>query len=156
MKLSFETKETLNSRLILFNTGITRQASYVLGDQVSRLKTGINMDMTKSMVEMCKQSIKLLQNKKLHDFGGLMDDAWQIKKKLAVNVSNPDIDDMYERTLKAGALGGKILGAGGGGYLLVYVPDENKQAVLDAMTGYQVLPFEFTKNGSTVEMHSWT
>lgn len=154
IKISSEIKETLNSRLMCFNTGISRQASSVLTKQVENLKINMNVNMTKSMVEMAKHSIQLLRTGKLDDFGGLLDDAWQIKKMLSDNISTPLIDEMYETALTAGALGGKILGAGGGGYLLLYVPDKNRSSVLSAMSSYDKFDFTFTNKGSTVEMHS--
>lgn len=155
MKMSFETKQTLNDRLMLFNTKQTRLASSVLTEQVDNLKKNINVDLTKTMVEMTKQAIGFLQKKKLNDFGILLDDAWQIKKRLSTGISTERIDSMYETAIANGALGGKILGAGGGGYLLMYVPEENQNKVREALKEFELLDFEFTNEGSTVEMHTW-
>ena len=141
---------SLNEKLLLFNTNQTRLASSVLEEHVNKLKNNINVDFTKSLVEMTKQAIKFLQKGKLDDFGGLLDDSWQVKKKTSSNVSNQKIDEMYEIALANGALGGKILGAGGGGYLLVYVPLKHHNKVIDALKQYEQLPFNFTKKGSTL------
>ena len=142
----------LMNNLYCFNTGINRQASSILGEQVDNLKNNINVDMTKGMVEMAKQSVKFLEKGRVDDFGSLMDQAWQVKKRLSSNISNEKIDEMYDRAIKSGALGGKILGAGGGGYLLVYVPEKSKKRLLEAMKNYERFPFKFSKHGSTLEV----
>lgn len=141
----------LNNNLLCFNTGIGRQASSVLSKQVENLKDISFVERTKSLVEMAKQSVKFLQKKRLDDFGTLLDDAWQIKKTLSDNISNSDIDNMYRHAINNGALGGKLLGAGGGGYLLVYVPDKNRNRLLEAMKNYNRFNFKFTKQGSILE-----
>lgn len=148
------TRKKLEHRLMMFNTGIARKASLVLTEQVNKLKTGINIDLTKEMVHLTEQAINFYSYDKLDDLGNLLGEAWEIKKKLSSNISNSHIDEMYEIALKAGALGGKILGAGGGGYLLLYVPDAARVSVLNAMRNYDHLPFKFTEDGSTVEMQS--
>jgi D-glycero-alpha-D-manno-heptose-7-phosphate kinase len=84
-------------------------------------------------LSVAKTGLKLLQKRKVDDFGNLLDQAWQIKKQLTDNVSNDKIDEMYHRAMSNGALGGKILGAGGGGYLLLYVQDKHKNRLLEAM-----------------------
>lgn len=142
----------LDNNLLCFNTGINRQASSVLTQQVENIKNNVNVEKTKSMVELAKNALKLLQKNKIDDFGYLLDQSWQIKKKLSDNITNETIDEMYYIAMKNGALGGKILGAGGGGYLLVYVPDNAKTKVLEAMKKYQRFNFRFSKNGSALEV----
>ena len=142
----------LDNNLLALNTGINRQASSVLSKQVENLKNNVNVEQTKAMVELARTSLKLLQKKRIDDFGNLLDQGWQIKKQLSDNVTNPVIDEMYEKAMKNGALGGKILGAGGGGYLLVYVPDKQKNRVLESMKSYQRFKFRFAKHGSTLEL----
>jgi len=148
------TLHELNNNLYMFNTGRTRKTSSILKDQISNIKTSNASDITKTIVDLAKDSIKLLENRKVDDFGKLLDETWQIKKTLAPNISNPDIDEMYNLAMKNGGLGGKILGAGGGGYLLVYCPDKKKTDLLTAMENYERLPIKFTNQGSTVEMRS--
>ena len=80
----------------------------------------------------------------------MLDDAWKTKKQLAGKVSNTTIDAMYEAAMNAGALGGKILGAGGGGFLLVYVPKEKQPAVKEALKEYRQVPFDFSNQGSQI------
>jgi len=142
----------LNNNLLCFNTGVSRQASSVLKQQVENLKQQSTIERTKTMVELAKNAVKLLQKKKVDDFGYLLDQSWQIKKQLSDNISTSHIDEMYERATKNGALGGKILGAGGGGYLLVYVPEKNKNRLLESMKQYERFNFKFCKQGSTLEV----
>lgn len=142
----------LDNNLHMFNTGINREASSVLTEQVDNLKNNINVALTKSMVELAKNAIHLLERGKVNDFGNLLDQAWMIKKKLSSNVSNPHIDEMYHRAMNNGALGGKILGAGGGGYLLIYCPSKERNRLMTAMSKYQYFDFKFSKHGSTVEV----
>ena len=110
------------------------------------------MELTKSMVELAKNAVKFLERGKLHDFGDLLDQGWQIKKKLSDNISTPEIDEMYERAMNNGGLGGKLLGAGGGGYLLIYAPEKNKGRLIESMKEYPLMQFKFSKTGSTIEV----
>jgi D-glycero-alpha-D-manno-heptose-7-phosphate kinase len=141
----------LDSNLLAFNTGINRPASSILTQQVENLKNKTNIEQTKAMVELAKNGVKLLQRKKIDEFGELLDHGWKVKKMLSDNISNQNIDEMYDRAMKNGALGGKLLGAGGGGYLLVYVQDKYKNRVLEAMKNYERFNFKFAKHGSTLE-----
>jgi D-glycero-alpha-D-manno-heptose-7-phosphate kinase len=150
----FTDHKQLQKNLLCFNTGVVRMASSVLKEQVDNLNLNINVDNTKRIVEMTRRSIELLKNNNLDEFGILMHEAWQVKKQLSSNISNQLIDNMYDTAIEAGALGGKILGAGGGGYLLVYVPENRQKSVLNAMRGYQMFEFEFEHEGSKVEMIS--
>lgn len=152
--ISFANTMDLNRRLLIFDTGIRRMASSVLTEQVDKLKTNVNVATTKYIVEMAKESIKLLESNKLDDFGSLLDQTWQTKKKLSSNISNEEIDTMYDAAMKAGALGGKILGAGGGGYLMMYVPEKHQYAVVSALKNYNLFDVNFEYKGSTVEMMS--
>jgi len=152
--ITFACAMDLNRRLMIFDTGIRRMASSVLTEQLENLKTNINVDDTKKIVECAKQAIKFLEKNKLDDFGALLDQSWQIKKKLSSNVSNDQINTMYEDAMNAGALGGKILGAGGGGYLMLYVPEKKQYNVASALKNYEKFNINFDHKGSTVEMVS--
>lgn len=154
LRIAQSTIYDLQHNLYLFNTGTTRRTADILCDHVAKLDNGINVELTKSLVELAKNSIKMLETKKIHEFGELLDAGWVIKKTMSAGVSNPHIDEMYDLALSGGALGGKILGAGGGGYLLVYCPEYNRNRLLETMRHYERLPFKFTKEGSTIEMKS--
>lgn len=139
----------LNNNLMCFSTGTTREASSVLSQQVTNLVTDTKaLDTTSRLVAMAEDSLRYLKRGKINDFGALLDEAWIEKKKLAAGISNPHIDSMYETACNAGALGGKILGAGGGGYMLLYVPHRNHNSVMRAMHEYKQFHFAFTDQGS--------
>jgi D-glycero-alpha-D-manno-heptose-7-phosphate kinase len=143
--------KTLNLQLLCYSTGMTRSASSVLTQQVNNLApNGPAVDATTRLVDMAEQSLKYLMSNKLNDFGALLHFAWEEKKKLSPGVSNQGIDEMYDTAIKAGALGGKVLGAGGGGYMLFYVPTKNQGDVSKAMRHYKRFDFEFVEQGSTV------
>lgn len=153
INIKTDVSSRLNDNLICFNTGITRQASSVLEKQVKGLKDVVNVDNTAYMVDMAESAIKFLLKGRLDDFGSLLGESWETKKKLSDNISNFTIDEMYDKAMKAGALGGKILGAGGGGYLLMYVPPKNHTKVIEALSNYDIFDFNFTNQGSAVEMN---
>lgn len=141
----------LNENLFCYSTGLTRSTSDILADQSNNLSNDeLAFDTTTRMVEMAEQGLRYLRTEKLNDFGALLHEGWMCKKRMSSKISNPDIDEMYEIAMKAGALGGKILGAGGGGYMLLYVPRENQVAVKYAMRHYKQFHFQFTEEGSAV------
>jgi D-glycero-alpha-D-manno-heptose-7-phosphate kinase len=149
------TLNKLENNLFMYNTGINRQASSILSVQVNNLKTNIKtIDDTCKMVELTEQSIKHLLDRKLDSFGSLLHESWLTKKKLSSNISNLSIDRIYDDALRAGAIGGKLLGAGGGGYMLFYVPEENHQTFLYKMNLYNRFEFKFVEYGSKIEMFS--
>lgn len=132
--VSHSTLSTLNDNLMCFSTGMTREASSVLGGQVKNLTSDTKtVDGTARLAAMAEDALWYLTRGQLNDFGSLLHDAWMEKKKLAVGISNPHIDSMYETARHAGALGGKVLGAGGGGYMLLYVPTAERSRVKLAM-----------------------
>ncbi len=139
-----------NDNLMCYNTGITRNASSVLDEQVKRLKTNSNLNETRQIVEIASRAVDLLLKKKFDAVGQLLNDTWETKKKLSSGISNEVIDEMYDIGMKAGALGGKLLGAGGGGYMLFYVPKRNQNKVASAMSKYQRFNFKFTDSGSQI------
>jgi len=141
------TKIDLEDHLIFVNTGLGRKANLVLEKQTAQPNFA---NMIGELVEMAKHSLDLLEDGKLNDFGRLLHDAWNYKKQLA-GVTNPLIDEIYEKAINAGALGGKVLGAGGGGYMMFYVPRTKKYQVLSALSGYQIRDFRFYNKGSSLE-----
>lgn len=145
----------LQQNLFIYDTKITRQAASILSDHVKNLTTNATIiEATCRMVDLTKQSVDYLLHEDLDSFGTLLHTAWTIKKNLATNISNPVIDALYDAAMHAGALGGKLLGAGGGGYMLFYVPKERHEKFIAAMASYDRFPFQFVEYGSTVEMSS--
>ena len=140
----------LNQNLMFYFTGISRNTSDILSDQVSNIiDNQTTFDNTTKLVDLAEDALKFLQQNKLDDFGLLLGVGWDIKKKLSTKISNHEIDDMYVTAINAGALGGKLLGAGGGGYLMFYVPELNQNKVAIAMSKYKKVNFNFTDKGST-------
>ena len=143
-----ETKKKLHSRLMLFYTGMMRVSSSILNEQ--RSKTNSNLSYLDRMVDLAKETKDLLNNNKIDGIGELLHEGWILKKKLASGISNTQIDDYYERALKAGALGGKILGAGAGGFLLIYCEEKNQPSVREALKELKESPFTFEPQGSKI------
>jgi len=139
--------ERLNNNLMMFYTGLTRNTSDILSAQ-SKSKT--NDSLLKRMVGMTIDAEIALELGNLDDIGEMLDEGWQLKRQLAYNVSNDFIDMHYKKAMQAGALGGKILGAGGGGYLLFYVPLDKQEAVRQSLSNLEEFKFKFEDTGTTV------
>jgi len=139
------TKFELESHLLFFNTGISRQASSI----IKAWKPKENFDIISSLVDMAEQSLKFLEEGRVMDFGHLLHCAWSLKR-IQKGVTNDHIDEMYDTAMKAGAVGGKLLGAGGGGYLMVFVAPERRENVLKAMAKYERRNFRFYNGASEI------
>ena len=141
----------LQSNLLLFYTDITRKASSVLTEQTKNTKVSQNVrDNLKFMSSMANQLFNDLNKGNINLMGDYLNEAWQRKKSLASNISNPEIDYMYQTAMKSGAKGGKLLGAGGGGFLLLYVPTENHQEVRKSLKNYREVSFNFDYDGTKI------
>lgn len=131
INLSFNAASKLESNLLYFRTGIQRDASSVLGDQKEKLNKKSSSEILIRTLDQIKdlgfQAKKYLLADKIDDFGKTFHEHWLIKKKLSKKVSNPQIDEWYNEAINAGALGGKIMGAGGGGWFVFYVPQEKEK-----------------------------
>lgn len=148
--ISPERKKALNDNLLLFFTGFSRFSAEIQSDTKKHLH-----DKTKQLHEikqLVDEAEKILTDKyaDLDDFGKLLDTTWQLKRQTGSKITTSSIDALYERALKAGALGGKLLGAGGGGFLLFYVPNEKKQSVCSELENLLCVPFEFENSGTTI------
>jgi D-glycero-alpha-D-manno-heptose-7-phosphate kinase len=99
------------------------------------------------------ESIIANPNRPLADFGRLLDQSWQIKRTLTGKISNASIDEIYQAGMGAGALGGKLLGAGGGGFMLFFVPPERRQALRERLQKLLCVPFSFSSKGSEVVVY---
>lgn len=147
--ISNQRKRELNDRLLLFFTGFTRFSADV------QKKTSKNMpDKIKQLLrmkEMVNEAEKILISKgSLDDFGSLLHESWQLKRGLSAGISTNAIDEVYNKAMQAGALGGKLLGAGGGGFLLFYVDPEKQASVREALKDLLHVPFQFENSGTTV------
>ena len=145
-----ERKALLNRSLLLFYTGISRYSAEVQKDTLSRQHNKIAQ--FKEMLQLVDEAQTILENKHsdLNDFGRLLDHTWRLKRNTGGKISNSFIDDIYEKGLKSGAIGGKLLGAGGGGFLLFYVEPDKRQNVLNALDNLMNVPFTFEDQGTTI------
>ncbi len=150
LALSPERKRTLNDRLLLFFTGFTRFSS-----EVQDLNAKDGRDKTAQLCEMrglVDEAEAILTNPRadLDGFGRLLDRTWQLKRQTGAAISTDSIDALYAKGVAAGALGGKLLGAGGGGFLLFYVPPERQESVRRAMDDLLHIPFAFEDGGTQI------
>jgi len=143
-----KTKEELNRKLLLFYTGIARVSSDILEGQ--KRNTTKNFEYLRKIAALAKELRKRLIKNDLNSFGEILHEGWLLKKKLAHGISNDKINESYEKARKAGAIGGKILGAGGGGFLLLYCEEKNQDKVRKALSYFKETPFEFEPQGSKI------
>lgn len=144
-----ETKRALQDNLLMFYTGITRRAGEIL--EVQKANTHKKMDPLTKMRDLCSRALEVLKDgRSLNRFGEILHEGWLLKQSLVGTISNDQINGYYEAARAAGAIGGKLLGAGGGGFLLFYVEKQNQPRVRDALSGLQELPFMFEPQGSKV------
>ena len=139
----------LEKNLILIYTGINRSAHKVASTYVSKLNSN-KKKFIKRMCEHVSEGEKLLNLGQTDDFGMLLNEAWHLKKKLSSSVSNKKIDELYDFLIKNGALGGKLLGAGGGGFLLIYMKDNCRKPFFKENPKLINVPFHFINEGSSV------
>ena len=146
--LSEEKRRRFGESLMLFYTGITRQADVILSEQKANIEEKRqSLDRIKGQVaevEAC------LLSGSMNKIGRLLQAGWGWKKEMAGRISTPEIDALYERALDAGATGGKIAGAGGGGFLLLYCPPSHQEAVREALSEMKELPFSLERDGTKV------
>jgi len=133
---------------MLFFTGITRSASSILQEQNNKVTD--NHAYLQQLKQFAYDAFNLIENGNVDSIGEMLHESWQIKKKLASNITNGPIEDYYEAARKAGAIGGKISGAGGGGFLLLYCPANKQENVRRVLSGLQELPFSIERDGTKV------
>ena len=143
-------KAQLDNSLMLFYTGVTRFSSDVQKDTFAKPED--KKAQLKEMLALVDDAQAILEDKNadLNDFGRMLDHTWKLKRGTGSKVSNGSIDELYERGMKAGALGGKLLGAGGGGFLLFYVEPDKQQNVINALNELMHVPFNFENEGTSI------
>lgn len=143
------TLHTMESRLMMFYTGITRKASSILSEQKKNITSGMAEE---RQLDMCRIAERLrceLEDGDVDALGRRLDESWRIKKTLASGISSGIIDECYETAMENGALGGKLLGAGGGGFILLYAPEDTHEEIRRAMPAQcKEMPFRFDTEGS--------
>jgi D-glycero-alpha-D-manno-heptose-7-phosphate kinase len=143
--------EDLDNMLMLFYTGKTRQASSILSQQRSNI--GQKAEVLQQMTQQAHQVRRLIEAGDIDGLGTMLHEGWEAKRKLAAGVSSGELDEIYERAVKAGALGGKISGAGGGGFFLLCVPSNKRQAVRQALANLREMPFRLERGGSGIVLN---
>lgn len=140
----------LQENMFLVFTGFARTAAEIARSQIA--VTSKNSKELRTMMSICDQGLNYLINQRtcLDDFGLLLNEQWRLKRSLTQNISNTAIDDIYDVGIKNGALGGKLLGAGGGGFMLFYAPKEAHVSIKSALSTKMVVPFRFESSGSQV------
>lgn len=153
--ISPKRKKQLNDNLMMFFTGFTRFSSEV--QKINSLSSSDDkLSRLKKMMELVDeaQSVLTSENRDLDEFGRLLDVTWNLKKGTGDAISTNSIDKLYSKGIDAGAIGGKLLGAGGGGFLVFYVPKEKQNAVKEAMKDLLYIPFKFENGGAQVIYYS--
>ena len=148
VSLSKEGKRRLNERLMLFFTQRTRRSGDILTEQKANISD--RFEVLKEMTKLAYQGKEAITREAFDELGEMLHQGWQLKKQLASKISNPELDEMYQVARKNGAIGGKITGAGGGGFLLLYVPAEKREDIRSALWGLEEIPFRFEADGSKV------
>lgn len=148
--ISPERKRELDQNLMLFYTGIQRFSSEIQADTFAK-----PIDKTQQLLDMLQlvdEAEKILcdKNTPLNEFGKLLDTTWKLKRGTGAKVSNGSIDELYNAAIKSGAVGGKLLGAGGGGFLLFYCEKEKQPLLIKALEKLMVVPFNFETGGARV------
>ena len=143
----------LESNLMLLYTGASRLSSEVARDFIQNLEK--KAAVLRKMRAMVDQALSILAGQgSISEFGTLLNESWKLKRSISDRVSNPIIDRIYDTAIKNGALGGKLLGAGSSGFMLLFVPSEKQQQIKDALPGYLHVPFKFESEGSTIIYYS--
>lgn len=150
LNLSSDAFSELQKHMVLFYTGTVRSASEVLSDQKQNIATAEDkFNNLKQMVDFVDQGRQLLVENNFKKFAGLIHESWLLKKSLSTKISNGQIDEVYDLAMKNGAWGGKLLGAGGGGFMLFFTAPENRQKLINAIN-LREYPFKIEFDGSKV------
>lgn len=150
--MKHESYEKLQENLMMFYTGEVRDANNILAKQSKSLATDEDkINATKKLCEMTKKLKEEFENNNVDALGPILKEGWELKKSLANGITNPLIDEAYEKAIAAGASGGKLLGAGGGGFLLFYVnTPEKRESVRNALSNLKEMPFELDQAGCSI------
>jgi D-glycero-alpha-D-manno-heptose-7-phosphate kinase len=145
-KIDEELLRQLDMHLMLFFTGKTRKSAKILKEQKKKIVDTVSI--LKKMRDQSWEVLGSLERRNLKFFGEALDYGWELKKKLACGITNPKIDEMYQKAKEKGAIGGKIAGAGGGGFLLLFVPPERQNMVRKALYNFRELAFHLGRDGA--------
>ena len=149
-----ERLQALQNNLILCFTGFARTAEKLAKLQIEA--TPFKEKELNKMNEITSEALSIITNRKksIDEFGQLLNEQWLLKKSLTNQISNPSIDNIYNTAIKAGALGGKLLGAGGGGFMLFYAKKQKHKKIIESLKNTLIVPFRFEKTGSQIVYYS--
>jgi len=150
-----EVRAALERHMLLFYTGIKRDASAVLAVQAESMAAKVEVLRAMKDQVLALRDI-LSSGRNLHDFGRILHDGWMLKRSITPEISCPQVDEWYGKALAAGAIGGKLLGAGGGGFLLFFVEPQNQEPVIRALGELYRVPFAFDSGGSRITYYDQT
>ena len=145
--------KALEKNILLFFTGVSRNATDIAKEQIKEMKKTSNIRSLDNMKDMVEEAEKILcfeKSNNINDFGKLLNESWTLKKSLSKSISNSKIDDIYDIGIKSGALGGKILGAGGGGFIIFYAPNEYHNKIIESLDQLVNVPFKFENEGANI------
>jgi D-glycero-alpha-D-manno-heptose-7-phosphate kinase len=148
LELCGDTSSRLEENLLLFFTGTTRHAETILSKQNQNIAQ--NKELLRKLKGMAATARQELLRGEVDGIGELLHESWQLKKQLAKGISNPSIEEYYNAARQAGALGGKVTGAGGGGFLMLYVPVDRREQVRKALPTLREMPFRLEPDGTKV------
>ena len=148
IKIPEKTKKDLNSHLMLFYTGIQRISSDIANQQLKRIRQ--NKKTLQHIFDLVDKAKAALLKNSILDFGQLLHETWVYKKSLSKNISDNFIDEIYQKSLTAGAIGGKLCGAGAGGFLLIFAEPEKQEAIRHSLNHLIHVPFKFENDGSKI------
>lgn len=145
-----ESYQKLEDNLMMFYLGGTHSASSILKEQSQNISNDNKAQVQKKMCNIARTLKEELEKNNVDAMGSLLHENWILKKTLASSISNPFIDEMYDMAINAGALGGKLLGAGGAGFMLFYVPSDKQSCVRDALSNLREMDFEMDNSGASI------
>jgi len=140
----------LEKSILMFYTGRTRSASTLLKEQSENMNNGVKRSLIKEMASLSYDLKYMFENDDLDSIGELLDKNWKLKSQISSGITNPQIDDWYQKGINAGATGGKLLGAGNGGFIMFYVSPEKQQNVINSLKDLKRIPFSFDNSGSKI------
>ena len=143
----------LNENLVLVFSGINRTANIIASSYVKKLNSTKKKDMLE-LIKLVPEAKKIIKNQSFDQFGSLLHESWMLKKSISKKISTDKIDLIYDEAIKQGAIGGKLLGAGGGGFLLFYVPKEKQKNFLKKFKKIISIKFNFTNQASSIIYNS--
>jgi D-glycero-alpha-D-manno-heptose-7-phosphate kinase len=145
-----ETIKKIEKSILVFYTGRTRNATDLLSEQSKNMDSSEKRKLMREMVKLAYEMKNLLESNDLDAIGELLDKNWKLKRQMATGITDAQIDDWYQQGISAGAKGGKLLGAGNGGFMMFFAPVDKHRDIVKAMGGLREIPFSFDQNGSQI------